>query len=136
MYRRERPKPRTEAPPRVEAAAHSNQALARLLAREVGWKGAGKGKPNSEQRRVEAADASRAVERIPIDGIKGTGLPSRAIVVMPSLRSERDTIDVLLHLHGFTPGYAGGKPDDLGVYNIEAQMAAAGKDLMAILPQG
>src|SRR3954468_12822804 len=137
MYdRRERPKPRTEAPAAAEEPAQSNQALAAMLAREVGWKGAGKGKPNSEQRRVEAPDASRAVERIPIDGIKGAGLPPRAIVVMPSLRSERDTIDILLHLHGFTPGYAGGQPGDLGVYNIEPQMAAAGKDLMAILPQG
>jgi hypothetical protein len=136
MYRRERPKPRTEAPPPAPEAAPSNRALAAMLAREVGWRGAGKGKPNSEQRRVEAPDASRAVERIPIDGIKGTGLPSRAIVVMPSLPSGRDTVDVLLHLHGFTPGYAGAKPADLAGYNIEAQMAAAGKDLIAILPQG
>src|SRR4051794_5108384 len=136
MDRRDGPKPRIEAPPRAPETGRSNHALAAMLAREVGWKGAGRGRPNSEQRRVEAPDASRAVERIPIDGIKGRGLPARAIVVMPSLRSEREAIDILLHLHGFTPGYAGGKPGDLGVYNIEAQMAAAGKDLLAILPQG
>jgi hypothetical protein len=87
---------------------------------------------NAKQRRTEAGD--HAVERIPLDGIKGAGLPGRAIVVMPSQLSGEAAIDVLLHLHGFTPGYATG--DDLGVYKIEAQMAAAGKELLGILPQG
>ncbi|MDA0166551.1 hypothetical protein OM076_40180 [Solirubrobacter ginsenosidimutans] len=106
--------------------AEANHALAR----EVGWKGS-RG-TNAKQRRTEAGE--HAVERIPIDGIKGAGLPSRAIVVMPSQLSGEAAIDVLLHLHGFTPGYATG--DDLGVYKIEAQMAAAGKELLGILPQG
>ena len=101
-----------------------------VVAREVGWKGA-RG-PNAKQRRTEAE--GHGVERIPIDGIKGPGLPSRAIVVLPSQLSDATSIDVLLHLHGFTPGYATG--DDLGVYKIEAQMAAAGKELLGILPQG
>ena len=111
-------------------ATTARRAPAPVVAREVGWKGA-RG-PNAEQRRTEAE--GRGVERIPIDGIKGAGLPSRAIVVMPSQLSEAASIDVLLHLHGFTPGYATG--DDLGVYKIEAQMAAAGKELLGILPQG
>ena len=61
-------------------------------------------------------------------------MPSKAIVVLPSSLSGEDAIDVLMHLHGFTPGYA--SADDLGVYKIEAQMAAAGKELIGILPQG
>ena len=43
---------------------------------------------------------------------------------------------MLLHLHGFTPGYAGAKPDDEGVYRIEAQLAASKRELIGILPQG
>jgi hypothetical protein len=50
------------------------------LAREVGWKGA-RG-TNAKQRRTEAGE--HAVERIPIDGIKGAGLPSRAIETLPT----------------------------------------------------
>jgi hypothetical protein len=114
---------RRPAPDRRTAA---NQALAR----EVGWKGA-RGR-NAKQQRTEAG--THAVERIPIDGIKGKGMPEKAIVVMPSQLSAAPSIDVLLHLHGFTPGYATG--DDVGVYKIEAQMAAAGKELLGILPQG
>jgi hypothetical protein len=117
-----------------------------VLAREIGWKGA-RG-ANKEQRRTTAGE--HAVERIPIDGIKGSGMPAKAIVVVPSqlasgARDARNPrpgaspplaglVDVLLHLHGFTPGYA--TADDLGVYKIEAQMAAAGKELIGILPQG
>ena len=43
---------------------------------------------------------------------------------------------MLLHLHGHTPGYAGAKPDDEGVYRIEAQLAASKRELIGILPQG
>src|SRR5215207_5034388 len=120
---RHRPAPPPAPDPRVPA----NRALTAALSRAVGWKGS---TANRGQRRVEAG--GHAVERIPIDGIKGAGLPSRAIVILPALQGA-PAVDVLLHLHGFTPGYATG--DDLGVYNIEAQMAAAGRELIAILPQ-
>ena len=66
-----------EAPPPAPHA-ESNQALARLLQRDVGWRGAGKGTANAEQQRVESADAKNSVERIPIDGSwsSSTTLPS------------------------------------------------------------
>ena len=77
---------------------------------------------------------ARRVERIPIDGIKGPGLPSRAIVVLPSQLSDATSIDVLLHLHGFAP--LRHRRQDPRRLQIEAQMAAAGKELLGILPQG
>jgi len=132
---RDRRRPPEPAPPERRPFAPSNRALSAALSREVGWKGARKGSANAEERTVEAADQKHAVKRIPISGIKGKGLPERAIVVLPAFRdADATSLDVLLHLHGFTPGYATG--DDLGTYDIEGQMAAAGKSLMAILPQG
>src|ERR1700754_3303401 len=71
------------------------------LQRKVGWENT-RLKANKEQRRTEAADGRHAGERLPIDGIKGKGLPPRAIVVLPSLLAGAKSIDVLLHLHGFT----------------------------------
>src|SRR5262245_13412680 len=116
---RDRRRPPQPAPPEAQFAP-SNRALSAALSREVGWKGARKGSANAEERTVEAADHKHAVKRIPISGIKGKGLPERAIVVLPAFRDgEAKTLDVLLHLHGFTPGYATG--DDLGTYNIEGQ---------------
>src|ERR1700712_1611491 len=109
------PKAREEAP--APEHGFGNQAMARMLAREVGWKGAAKGTANTEERDV------KGVTRIPLDGLKGS--PGRAIVVLPANVGDLKSVDILLHLHGFTPGYAGSRPDDIGTYNIEAQMAAA-----------
>src|SRR5215210_890326 len=131
MPRRYREREHAEAPPHKgtepgDPRSPGNRALAHMLAREVGWKGAGKANAGERE--------SSGLRRIPVEGIKGA--PSRAIVVLPPALANPKQIDVLLHLHGFTPGYAGSKPDDEGVYRIEAQMAAADRDLMAILPQG
>src|SRR4051812_7776059 len=131
---RDRERPPRPAPQPPQPFAPSNRALTAALQRDVGWSGARKGSVNAGEQTVEAADHKHAVERIPISGIKGRGLPERAIVVLPTYLRGAPTLDVLLHLHGFTPGYATG--DDLGTYDIEGQMAAAGKELIAILPQG
>ena len=57
-------------------------------------------------------------------------------MIVPAATAGSASMDVLLHLHGFTPGYAGAKPDDEGVYRIEQQLAASKRELIGILPQG
>ena len=63
----------------------------------------------------------------------------KAIVVIPTgMPLEGATVDVLLHLHGHTTGYRknGGTTRDLGVEQIEQQVAASSHPLIAVLPQG
>ena len=114
--------------PAADARAASNQALAAILGRKVGWERAGAA--NAGEREVAG------LRRLPIEGITGGDFPSRAIVILPAATAGSSHVDVLLHLHGFTPGYAGAKPDDEGVYRIEAQLAASKRELIGILPQG
>jgi hypothetical protein len=120
--------PQQAPAPAADQRAASNQALAAVLARKVGWEKAGKA--NAGEREVSG------LRRLPIEGIAGGDFPSRAIVLLPAATAGSATVDVLLHLHGFTPGYAGAKPDDEGVYRIEAQLAASKRELIGILPQG
>jgi hypothetical protein len=114
----------TSADPR----AASNQALAAVLGRKVGWSRAGAA--NAGEREVAG------LRRIPLEGLTGGDIPERAIVILPAATAGSATVDVLLHLHGHTPGYAGAKPDDEGVYRIEQQLAASKRELIGILPQG
>lgn len=63
----------------------------------------------------------------------------KAIVVIPTgMALEGASVDVLLHLHGHTTGYrkSGGTTRDLGVEQIEQQVAASSHPLIAVLPQG
>ena len=57
-------------------------------------------------------------------------------MILPGATAGSASMDVLLHLHGSTPGYAGAKPDDEGVYRIEQQLAASERELIGVLPQG
>jgi len=118
------PAPASLADPR----AAGNRALAAMLTRKVGWERAGAA--NAGER------PSSGLRRIPLEGLKGGDFPDRAIVILPAATAGSATVDVLLHLHGHTPGYAGAKPDDEGVYHIEAQLAASKRELIGILPQG
>jgi hypothetical protein len=106
----------------------SNQALAAVLARKVGWEGGGKANAGERE--------SAGLRRLPLEGITGGDFPRRAIVILPPATAGSATMDVLLHLHGFTPGYAGAKPDDEGVYRIEQQLSASKREMIGILPQG
>jgi hypothetical protein len=64
----------------------------------------------------------------------------RAIVVIPTgMKLDKDaTVDVLLHLHGHTLGYRSnsGQTRDLGIEDIEEQVASSHHPLIAVLPQG
>src|SRR5918995_456953 len=106
--------------------AASNHALAAILSRKVGWAGAGKANAGERE--------SSGLRRIPLDGITGGDFPSKAIVIVPAATAGSASMDVLLHLHGHTAGYAGA--DDEGVYRIEQQLAASKRELIGILPQG
>ena len=120
--------PRPAQAPAADPRAASNQALAAVLARKVGWERSGAANAGERE--------SSGLRRLPIEGIAGGDFPRRAIVILPAATAGSANVDVLLHLHGFTPGYAGAKPDDEGVYRIEAQLAASKRELIGILPQG
>ena len=67
----------------------------------------------------------------------------RAIVLIPNdLPASATSVEVLLHLHGFTPGGRGrgkdgtGDPEDVAVARIAQQIEASGRPMIAILPQG
>src|SRR5688500_6201987 len=112
--------------PAADPRAASNRALAAILSRKVGWAGAGKANAGERE--------SSGLRRIPLDGITGGDFPSKAIVIVPAATAGSASMDVLLHLHGHTAGYAGA--DDEGVYRIEQQLAASKRELIGILPQG
>jgi hypothetical protein len=67
----------------------------------------------------------------------------RAIVLIPNdLPASAKNVEVLFHLHGFTPGGRGrgptgtGDPEDVSVARIAQQIEASGRPMIAILPQG
>lgn len=67
----------------------------------------------------------------------------RAIVLIPNdLPAAAKSVEVLFHLHGFTPGGRGrgptgtGDPEDVAVARIAQQLQASGRRMIAILPQG
>lgn len=124
--RTERPAAAQAAPGADDGRAASNRALAAILSRKVGWAGAGKANAGERE--------SSGLRRIPLDGITGGDFPSKAIVIVPAATAGSASMDVLLHLHGHTAGYAGA--DDEGVYRIEQQLAASKRELIGILPQG
>ena len=128
MAARSLPPHRAAPAPAADPRAASNQALAASSpARSAG---------SAPAPRTRASGRSSGLRRLPIEGITGGDFPKRAIVILPAATAGSATVDVLLHLHGFTPGYAGAKPDDEGVYRIEAQLAASKRELIGILPQG
>lgn len=138
--------------------AAGNRATATLM-RVGGWSDAAPGSGNTSESTTTDAGTGSAVRRIPVTGIAGAAT-DRAIVYLPStLPAGGGPIDVLLHLHGHPAGgpggYLGGPTDtdvtdpgdtresrgspladDIDEYRIGAQLAAAGRPMVAILPQG
>ena len=67
----------------------------------------------------------------------------RAVVLIPNgLPENAGTVEVLVHLHGFTPGLRGrgaegrGDPEDVSVARIAQQLEASGRPMVAVMPQG
>jgi hypothetical protein len=129
------------ADPFVLVRAIGNRAAASLLARDT---------PAGEaERTFTDPKSSRSVRRIRVDGVVG-GFTDMAMAIIPStLPKDGGTLDVLLFLHGHhvrgAHGYdkdKGGpkgaerEGDDIAFHQIPQQMAAAGKPIIGILPQG
>ena len=135
-----------------------NRATATLM-RVGGWSDAEPGSGNAGESTTPDPTGSTGVRRIPLTGVAGAAT-DRAIVYLPAtVPPGGGAIDVLLHLHGHPAGgpggYLGGKTDtdvtdpgdvkesrpspqadDIDEYRIGAQLAAAGRPMVAILPQG
>jgi hypothetical protein len=67
----------------------------------------------------------------------------RAVVLIPNgLPADAATVEVLFHLHGFTPGGRGrgtdgaGDPEDVATARIAQQLETSGRPMIAVLPQG
>ena len=154
-------KPRPEILPHrllVLQRSVGNRATATLM-RVGGWSDAQPGSGNAAESTTTDPTTANSVRRIPVTGIAGAAT-DQAIVYLPgTLPPGGGAIDVLLHLHGHPAGgpggYQGGKTDtdvtdpgdtkvsrpspqadDIDEYRIGAQLAAAGRPMVAILPQG
>jgi hypothetical protein len=94
---------------------------------EAGWSGVGPASVNAGERVVGH------VRRIPIDDLPGD--TPRAIVAVPaSMVGGTTAVDVLLHFHGWGPGFTKGR--DITMDRVEAQLEATKRRMVAILPQG
>jgi hypothetical protein len=133
----------------LQRSAGNRAAAAALLARRTepgeGYSGGQVGHGPAPEREVADPASGRSMRRLKVVGLPG--FTDWAIVLIPSAPPpEGKAIDILLHLHGFSPGYEGlghteGKQpntdaDDIDLYRIGPQMAAAGRPMIGILPQG
>jgi hypothetical protein len=150
------PRPRPGAYDELFALQRSagNAAVARLLQR-AGWDDARKGGWN------EAPRAVTGTQRIPVKGLKKGNqsedpqghtkelAKGRAIVIVPDGVDLSKEVDVLLHFHGWaeggyrertTKGDQGqgpaGSVHDVENSRIPQQLAAKGRNIVGVLPQG
>jgi N-acetylmuramoyl-L-alanine amidase len=111
----------------------------------IGWPDAPSGGRNAAETTVQG------VRRIPLAGLQlgnqqaaqasgvSESAAGRAIVILPSELEPSRPVETLLHLHGYNIGYrqrGGAEPRDIAVDRIPAQLAAGGRNLIAVLPQG
>ena len=94
---------------------------------QAGWSSAGPASVNAGERIVGH------VRRIPIEGLPG-GSPQAIVAVPSSMLGGTRPVDVLLHFHGWGPGFKEGR--DITMDRVEAQLEAAKRRMVAILPQG
>ena len=133
----------------LQRSAGNRAATAALVARRTepgeGYSGGQVGHGPAPEREIGDPASGRSMRRLKVVGLPG--FTNWAIVLIPSTPPPAGkAIDVLLHLHGFSPGYEGlghteGKQpntdaDDIDLYRIAPQMAAAGRPMIGILPQG
>ena len=133
----------------LQRSAGNRAATAALLARRTepgeGYSGNRAGGGPAPERDVADPASGRSMRRLNVVGLPG--FTNWAIVLIPSTPPPGGKpIDILLHLHGFSPGYEGlghteGKQpntdaDDIDLYRIGPQMAASGRPMIGILPQG
>ena len=110
--------------------AIGNQSFAALARRE-------------QDRDFKDAGSGHSVRRIQVNGVKG-GFTDMAMVILPDvLPQDGGAVEVLLFMHGFHVRGAHGyeqkgqaEGDDLAFHKIPQQLAAAGRSMVGILPQG
>jgi hypothetical protein len=89
------------------------------------------------------AGSGHSVRRIQVCGVKG-GFTDMAMVILPDvLAPDGGAVEILLFMHGHhvrgAHGYeqeGGAQGDDLAFHKIPQQLAAAGRSMVGILPQG
>jgi hypothetical protein len=89
------------------------------------------------------AGSGHSVRRIQVNGVKG-GFTDMAMVILPDvLPQDGGAVEILLFMHGHhvrgAHGYeqeGAAQGDDLAFHKIPQQLAAAGRSMVAILPQG
>ncbi len=123
-------------------SALGNRRAAALLARRNGAPPSGGGGPPAERTFVDPKTGG-SVRRVTVTGLTG-GHTDTAIALIPAgLPADGSAVEVLLYLHGHlvrgAHGYDTGKKkegDDVAFHAIPQQMAASGRTMVGILPQG
>ena len=105
---------------------------------------------DADDRQVTDDRSGKSIRRLRVSGLTG-GFSDWAIVLVPSnLPAAGKPVDILLHLHGHAmegeevgwegTGHGEGKTnteaDDVDLYRIDQQLAASGRPMIGILPQG
>jgi hypothetical protein len=119
-----------------------NRRAAALLARRNGPPPPGGGGPPAERTFTDPTSGG-SVRRVTVTGLTG-GHTDTAIALIPGgLPADGSAVQVLLYLHGHlvrgAHGYDTGKKkegDDVAFHAIPQQMAASGRTMVGILPQG
>ncbi len=123
-------------------SALGNRRAAALLARRNGAPPSGGGGPPAERTFTDPKSGG-SVRRVTVTGLTG-GHTETAIALIPAgLPADGSAVEVLLYLHGHlvrgAHGYDTGNKkegDDVAFHAIPQQMAASGRTMVGILPQG
>jgi hypothetical protein len=106
----------------------------------IGWGEHGKGRTG----RNDAVTSIAGARRIPIEGFESIkqwgsgGATGRAVIIIPTSARLYQPVTVLVHLHGYNEGYQDRADGvrDLEYDRIARQLEAAGRQVIAVLPQG
>src|SRR5271157_2221908 len=111
-------------------ATDSSQAPVLRRAPALGWAGS-----KNNAGKTSVATTTRAIERIPIEGLSAPSATGRAILLLTSPIDLTKPVDILFHLHGHNEGYENLRDRD--IEKIEEQLAGGAREQMvAVLPQG
>jgi hypothetical protein len=145
---RERPHAAPDRPQRAAEPAVLRSPDAFLLARTIGNRATAsllqRDTPVDAPRTFSDKGSGHSVRRVPVNGVTGGGFTDVAVAVIPdNLPANGGAVDVLLFMHGWlvrgAHGYdtKGGKEaDDVAFHKLPQQMAAAGRPMVGVFPQG
>ncbi len=145
---RERPHAAPDRPHRAVEPTVLRAPDAFMLARTIGNRATAsllqRNSPVDAPRTFSDKGSGHSVRRVPVNGVTGGGFTDVAIAVIPdNLPANGGPVDVLLFMHGWhvrgAHGYGteGGKEaDDVAFHKLPQQMAAAGRPMVGVFPQG